>query len=97
VAEKFWVYVIKNAASGKIYTGLTSNLKRRLAEHNTPRSGSRKFTHRQKGNWTLVHCEAFDDKSEASKRERFLKTGQGRQFLKISIAQRETKQKFKLN
>ena len=58
--------------------GYTSkDVKIRLNEHNT---GSNKFTS-QNGPFIILYSETFPNKTSAIKRERFLKSGQGRKFL----------------
>ena len=73
----FFVYILYSPSLNKRYVGSTSELKRRLMEHNT---GKSKFT---KGGipWNLVYQENFKTNSEARKRERFLKSGIGRNQL----------------
>jgi putative endonuclease len=74
----FTVYVLKSQRNGKRYVGYTSKSENvRLKEHN---NGSNQFT-RNNGPFALLHVERYDDKSEAIRRERFLKSGKGREFL----------------
>ena len=74
----FIVYVLKSVRNGKRYVGYTGkNVETRLKEHNT---GSNQFT-KQNGPFEIYHQEIFREKTEAIKRERFLKSGQGRKFL----------------
>ena len=73
----FYVYVLKSLKNGRHYTGSTNNIERRLLEHN---SGQTKYT-RQTGPFELVYKETYGSKLEATKRERFLKTGKGREVL----------------
>ena len=73
----FYIYVIQDE-NGRRYTGQTSDLHRRLSEHN---SGMNFSTKRGK-NWKLIYSEEFSTRSEAMARESFLKTGAGRDFLK---------------
>ena len=75
------VYVIKNPNS-KLYIGHTNNLERRLSEHN---NGQSRYTSSWPGPWILVYQENFDSRSKAMKREKELKTGKGREFLKQFI------------
>ncbi|MEE9555170.1 MAG: GIY-YIG nuclease family protein [candidate division Zixibacteria bacterium] len=72
----FFVYVIKSS-NGKRYTGYTSDLSRRLEEHN---SGACKSTKSGNG-WKVVYSEEFPTRSEAMKHEKWLKSGIGRKFL----------------
>ena len=67
---------------GYHYTGQTPDLERRLAEHN---SGLSKSTKHGK-NWKYIHMEAFPTRSEAMKREKWLKSGIGREWIKRNIA-----------
>jgi len=73
----FYVYVLKNAQSMQ-YIGHTNNMERRINEHN---SGLSPYT-KGKGPWILFYKEEYETRSEAMKREKFLKTGKGRTFLK---------------
>jgi putative endonuclease len=76
----FTTYVIQNE-SGKKYIGFTKNLKKRMKEHNDAKGKKRGWT-RLRGPWRLIHKEEFEEKTGALKREKFLKTGVGREFLK---------------
>jgi putative endonuclease len=72
----FTVYVLRNPA-GRLYIGQTADLKRRLAEHERGFGG---WT-RQRGPWELILEETYANRSEAMRRERVLKSGQGREWL----------------
>jgi len=74
----FYVYVLKSDSTGRSYIGHTQNLQVRLIEHN---SGKNKAT-KGKGLWYLVYQEEFATRSEASHRERYFKTVEGRIELK---------------
>ncbi len=79
----YYIYVLKSNKNSKQYIGFTGKLVReRLKEHN---SGSNKFT-RHNGPFELVYFEMYDDEVFARKRERFLKSGHGRSFLKSKVA-----------
>ena len=72
------VYVLKSLKNGKRYVGSTElHPLERLKRHNY---GTNQFTKRN-GPFELVHEEIYSDKTEARKRERFLKTGVGRKYL----------------
>lgn len=74
----FFVYILQSEKSGKYYTGHTNNIDVRLNEHNSNLS----FSTKNKGPWKLVYAEEFATRSEAMKREKFLKSGKGRELLK---------------
>ncbi|MFA5358244.1 MAG: GIY-YIG nuclease family protein [Patescibacteria group bacterium] len=72
------IYVLKSLKNGKRYVGSTrKDVDLRLKEHNY---GSNVWT-RQNGPFKLIYKEGFTDYKDALKRERFLKSGQGRKFL----------------
>jgi putative endonuclease len=72
------VYALKSQKKNYIYVGLTDNLERRLAQHNTGRSK----TTRPYVPFTLIFSEKVQTRSEARKREKYLKSGSGREFLR---------------
>jgi putative endonuclease len=74
----YFVYVIKSAVDGRLYKGLTCDLQKRINEHNR---GKTKTTKAFKP-WELVYYEKFSTREEARQREKYLKTGNGRRFLK---------------
>jgi putative endonuclease len=70
------VYVLQGNL--KRYVGITNNLVRRLAEHRQKKSAVLKNI----GVFILLHSEQFPDYDSARKREKFLKSGKGREFVK---------------
>ncbi len=74
----YFVYVLKSGITGSSYVGSTSNLDKRLTEHN---SGKSIYT-RGKGPWTLSYYEEFSTRSEAIRREKYFKSVEGRLKLK---------------
>ena len=80
----FHIYVLPSENTGRHYVGYTSDLTQRLGSQN---DGITKST-RNRGPWTLIYQDSFPSKLDAKRRERFLKTGQGREELKqlISVA-----------
>jgi putative endonuclease len=73
------VYVIQNSGTKELYFGFTSNLKRRLQEHN---SGQNISTKRNNGTWILIYAEAYRNESDAFNREQRLKNhGSGKHEL----------------
>ena len=63
-----FVYLLRNSEDG-FYLGRTTDIKRRLEEHN---SGESSYT-KSRGPWELVAYEEFSSMDEAKKRERALK------------------------
>ncbi|MBA3664896.1 MAG: GIY-YIG nuclease family protein [Bacteroidetes bacterium] len=75
----YYVYIIYSQRAGKKYTGFSEDITLRLQQHN---EGSLGVYTKNKGPWVLIHLEEFENKSEALKRERYLKTGAGRDYIK---------------
>jgi len=78
----YFVYVIQSE-DGRTYTGQTNNLARRLDEHQNQHGG--RYTKRA-NHYKLVYSESFETRGEAMVREKGLKSGQGRQWLKNKLA-----------
>ena len=78
----FTVYILRSLKNSKRYIGYTSKASlERLHDHNT---GSNKWT-RENGPFVIIHTEEYDSKNEAMKREKFLKSGQGRKWLDENV------------
>lgn len=77
----YYTYVLRSKTDYKLYIGYTSNIKKRLQEHN---SGNNQSTKIRKP-FELVYIEGCLDKYKAIKREKYFKTGFGRRFLKNRI------------
>ena len=73
----FEVYVLKSIKDGIRYVGYGSSAQQRLIKHN---KGDHKFTKGHKP-WKLLYTEKYETKTEAIKREKFLKSGKGREWL----------------
>jgi putative endonuclease len=71
------VYVLYSLSAKRRYVGFTSNLNRRLIEHN---NGYNRSTKAYKP-WIVVYTEEYVLREEARKREVYLKSGVGREFL----------------
>ena len=72
------VYILKSERHGSYYVGMSSRPESRLKEHNDGRVKSTKG----KGPWKMVHQEEFENRVEARKREKYLKSAAGRRFRK---------------
>ena len=76
--EDFFVYAIKSLSKNYIYVGLTNNLERRIQEQNSGRGRSTKSY----APFRLIYSEKIGARIEARKREKYLKSGIGKEFLK---------------
>jgi len=66
-----WFVYIVEAENGHFYTGITTDLARRLTEHQTKQGGAR-FFHTSAAK-QIVYQEPHPDRSSASKREAVIK------------------------
>jgi putative endonuclease len=82
---RFWAYVIRSEATGTLYVGHTNDLEGRLRQHESPETNRSLYTKRNRGPWSLVLAEQFTSRAEAMARERVLKSGQGRAWLKAVL------------
>ncbi len=80
--DSFVVYILFSPSSGKTYTGMTSDLITRFHFHNF--KSTKGFTIRYRP-WIVAHVEFFESKIEAMQREKELKTGTGRDWVKRTI------------
>ena len=80
----FWVYVLQNP-DGKLYIGQTDDVDRRSQQHNDPAYTLTRTTKRLRGPWKLVYSEEVLSRSAALAREKGLKSGQGRAWLKARL------------
>ena len=77
-APVFYVYVLQSDHDHGLYIGFSTDLRRRLAEHNEGKALSTKA----RAPWRLIYYEAYIDERDALGREEFLKSGAGRSHLK---------------
>jgi putative endonuclease len=77
----YFVYAIKSKSRNYLYVGLTNNVERRLDEHN---QGKNKTT-RSYRPFELILTEKYETRVQARKREKFLKNGSGKEFLKSIV------------
>ncbi len=76
----FYVYVLKSI-EGYRYIGMSENVNKRLEQHNNKLVQSTKHGR----NWNIIHIEKYSTRSAAVRRERWFKTGVGRDWLRKNI------------
>ena len=77
-----YVYVLRSTTDNGLYIGYSANLRKRFAQHT--QGGA--FATSYRGPWTLIYYEAYIEQADALGRERYLKSGAGRRFLKSQLA-----------
>ena len=76
----FYVYILESETA-EAYIGFTKNLRNRFVEHNR----GVVFSTKRYMPWQLIYYEAFLNERDARRREKYLKTSQGRRMLKRKI------------
>lgn len=66
----FYLYILQSKKSGRLYIGQTSNLERRINEHQEGLT----FSTRGKGPWVLLFSKSLETRREAMILERQLKS-----------------------
>jgi putative endonuclease len=74
----YYSYVLRSLTKGILYKGSTQDIEKRLYVHN---QGLVKYSSKHVP-WELVLTEEFPTRSEAAKREKWHKTGVGREWNK---------------
>jgi putative endonuclease len=80
--EVFTVYILYSENNNRLYIGYSSNSLERYYWHNG--LSKKGFTTRYRP-WKMIHIEFYPSKSEAIKREKALKSGQGRIWIRNQI------------
>ncbi len=78
----FSVYILYSISFQKSYVGQTKDLQNRLLEHNSKDNTGYSARYQP---WVLIYDENFDNRADAMKKEKYFKTGVGREKLKEII------------
>lgn len=78
---QYCVYILLSKKDQKFYIGYTSNLKQRLTAHFNGES----LSTAPRRPFNLIFCEYFLSKSDALRREKYLKTSSGKKGLRLII------------
>ena len=77
--EEFVVYILFSEKHTKTYVGFTSNLIARFKSHNYLETKGYTIKFRP---WKVIHVEFYFTKKEALQREKYFKSGNGREEIK---------------
>ena len=77
----YYVYVLRGEKGRRLTIGTSATPDERLRSHNAGRVRSAK----PQRPWTRIHLEQHPDRDAAERRERFLKSGRGRRWLKARL------------
>jgi putative endonuclease len=76
-----YVYVLRSASDDGFYIGYSTSLRKRLEQHAKGKSLATSY----RRPWKLIYYEAYLNQRDAVGRERYLKSGAGRKFLKAQL------------
>jgi len=74
----YYIYVLQSKKNNLWYTGFTGDLRKRFKEHNMNNVGWTK----NRGPFELIYYEASKNIIDARSREKYLKSGMGKRYLK---------------
>jgi putative endonuclease len=77
-----YVYILENQIDRSWYIGFSSDLKQRVIDHQNGKGGR---TTKKKKDWLLIYLEGYVNKDDALGREKYLKSGSGRRFVKKQL------------
>ncbi len=86
----FYVYVLESTKDGKYYIGCTNNLKKRIKEH----ENGYNFSTALRLPFKLIYFEGGLSELDAKRREKYLKTTQGRRFLGLRLIEHKRQSAF---
>jgi len=72
------VYILRSGRDKSLYVGYSSDVKARIIKHQRGRVPAT----RNKRPLDLIYCELYKNKKDAMRRERFFKSGWGRNYVK---------------
>lgn len=76
-----YVYVLQSVPRNILYIGYTTDVKRRILEHNRGLT----FSTKPYVPWKCIHYEMYVHERDAKRREKYLKTNQGSRLLKLML------------
>ena len=77
----FYTYVLQSKKDERFYTGATDDLRKRFKDHQDGKS----IWTKSRGPFELVYYEACLERHDAFEREKYLKSGRGKRFLKARL------------
>jgi putative endonuclease len=77
----FFVYILRSERDKQLYTGFTTSIEQRLHEHNAGKVPSTK----NRVPLQMIFFEAYCNKDDALRREKYFKTTAGKRGLKLML------------
>jgi len=77
-SQSWYVYVLQSKKTKEWYIGSTQDVQKRIYSHNEKQNRSTKHA----APWRIIYCEISLNRDDARAREKYLKSGMGRRYLK---------------
>lgn len=77
-SQSWYVYVLQSKKTKVWYIGSTKDVQKRILSHNAKKNVATKYAIP----WRIIYCEIGLNKDDARAREKYLKSGMGRRYLK---------------
>jgi len=74
----WYVYILLSKSKGRLYIGSTKDIRKRILTHNSGKNRSTKYGLP----WKLIYCEISLNKDDSRAREKYLKSGMGRRYIR---------------
>ena len=74
----FYTYIMQSKKDNRWYTGSANNLRKRFKDHNL----NKVYSTKSRGPFELIYYEACLNEQDARVREKYLKSGMGKRYLK---------------
>jgi len=87
----YYVYILQSKKDKAMYVGYTNDLRKRFKMHNSGEI----FSTKPRRPFMLLYYEAHQNKDDAIKRENFLKSGWGKNYIKRTLENYLKIQKFR--
>ncbi|MEK7598943.1 MAG: GIY-YIG nuclease family protein [Patescibacteria group bacterium] len=77
-SQQWYTYLLMSKKINEWYVGSTKNMQKRILSHNAGKNRSTKHG----TPWKIIYCEVGLNQKDAGAREKYLKSGMGRRYLK---------------
>ena len=77
-SQQWYVYLLMSKKTNQWYIGSTKDMQKRILSHNAGKNRSTKHG----APWEIIYCEISLHQKDARAREKYLKSGMGRRYLK---------------
>ncbi|NCN94737.1 GIY-YIG nuclease family protein [Candidatus Wolfebacteria bacterium] len=77
----YFVYILRSRKDNNVYIGITSDIERRLKQHNSGKNLSTKY----RTPFDLIYSEKTENRVDARNREKYFKSGVGREWIRDNM------------